>query len=148
VDRHHPGPGVALVSSPEHYSGAEPDCSVEMRRAANSASNAAPASSTRAARSPSSLADLGYAAERSWKVEAIISDLSRALQALAHEPVVTKDGPHPPISVEPTARPDTGVVLHGRATSVPFTAVLNGPQRTTTDNTTTAPASIVACPRR
>jgi hypothetical protein len=28
------------------------------------------------------------------------------------------------------------VVLTGRATSVPFTAVMTGPQRTTTDNTT------------
>jgi hypothetical protein len=29
---------------------------------------------------------------------------------------------------------DTGVILGGRATSVPFTAVMTGPQRTTTDN--------------
>jgi hypothetical protein len=36
--------------------------------------------------------------------------------------------------VEPTAQPDTGVILGGRATSVPFTAVLTGPERTTTDN--------------
>ncbi len=34
----------------------------------------------------------------------------------------------------PTAQPDTGVILGGRATSVPVTAVLTGPQRTTTDN--------------
>jgi hypothetical protein len=32
----------------------------------------------------------------------------------------------------------TSVVLAGRATSVPFTAVLNSPQRTTTDNATAA----------
>jgi hypothetical protein len=38
------------------------------------------------------------------------------------------------LTVEPTAQQDTGVILDGRATSVPFTAVLNGPERTTTDN--------------
>jgi hypothetical protein len=31
------------------------------------------------------------------------------------------------------------VTLTGRATSVPVTAVMTGPQRTTTDNTTAAP---------
>jgi hypothetical protein len=34
-----------------------------------------------------------------------------------------------------------GVILTGRATSVPFTEVLAGPERTTTDNITVA----VAC---
>jgi hypothetical protein len=35
-----------------------------------------------------------------------------------------------------------------RATSLPFTPVTTGPQRTTTDSTTTSPACIVACIRR
>jgi hypothetical protein len=39
---------------------------------------------------------------------------------------ITEDGPHPAIKVEPTAQPNTGVNLGGRATSVPFTAVLIG----------------------
>jgi hypothetical protein len=54
--------------------------------------------------------------------------------ALAHDAVVTEEGPHPTVRVEPTARPGTGVILAGRATSVPFTAVPNGPERTATDN--------------
>jgi hypothetical protein len=35
-----------------------------------------------------------------------------------------------------------------RATTVPFTVVLNGPERTTTDNTTTPTACAVSCRRR
>jgi hypothetical protein len=64
-----------------------------------------------------------------------LPDLSRALRALAHETVVIDDRASPcGQGVEPTAQLDTGVIQGGRATSVPFTAVLTGPQRTTTDN--------------
>ena len=42
----------------------------------------------------------------------------------------------PAVKLEPTAPGCTAeVVLAGRATSVPFTAVLTGPQRTPMDNT-------------
>jgi hypothetical protein len=61
-----------------------------------------------------------------------LTRLPRALRALAHEGGVTEDGPHPP--VDPGAR----LVIAGRATSVPFTAVLNGPERTTRDNASAA----------
>jgi hypothetical protein len=60
--------------------------------------------------------------------------LPRVLRTLAHEAVVTEDGPHPLVEAEPTAPQCARVILAGRATSVPFTAVLNGPERTTTDN--------------
>jgi hypothetical protein len=60
--------------------------------------------------------------------------LPRVLRTLAHEAVITEDGPHPPVEAEPTASRYAKVILAGRATSVPSTAVLNGPERTTTDN--------------
>jgi hypothetical protein len=41
-----------------------------------------------------------------------------------------------------------GVVLNGRATSVPFTEVLNGPQRTTTDNAAARSTSAGPHPHR
>jgi hypothetical protein len=64
-----------------------------------------------------------------------LRDLSRALRALAHETVVTDDWALPcGQGGEPTAQPGYRVIQGGRATSVPFTAVLTGPQRTTTDN--------------
>jgi hypothetical protein len=62
------------------------------------------------------------------------AQLPRALRALAHEAVVTEDEPHRRVTVEPTTQPDPGLILGGRATSVPFTAVLTGPERTATDN--------------
>jgi hypothetical protein len=40
------------------------------------------------------------------------------------------------------------VVLTGRATSVPFTVVLTGPERTTTDNAKAASTCAEFCPRR
>jgi hypothetical protein len=60
--------------------------------------------------------------------------LPRALGALAHGAVVTEDGSHRTVTIKPTAQPDTGVILGGHATTVPFASVLTGPQRTTTDN--------------
>jgi hypothetical protein len=74
--------------------------------------------------------------------------LPRALRTLAHEAVVTEDGPHPPVKAEPTALRCARVILTGRATSVPFTAVLNGPERTTTDNHEAASTCAVPDPRR
>jgi hypothetical protein len=74
--------------------------------------------------------------------------LPRALQALAHEAVVTEGGPHPPVEAEPTAPRRARVILAGRATSVPFTAVLNSPERTTTDNHEAASTCTIPCPRR
>jgi hypothetical protein len=42
-----------------------------------------------------------------------LTQLPRALRALAHEVGVIEDGPHPSVRVEPTAQPDTGVVRAG-----------------------------------
>jgi hypothetical protein len=68
--------------------------------------------------------------------------LPRALQALAHEAALTEDGPHPTVRVAPRAGLGIRLHLDGRATSVPFTAVLNGPHRTTTDNHGQPPSSL------
>jgi len=35
--------------------------------------------------------------------------------ALGREAVVTEDGPHPTVRVKPTARPDSWVIIDGRA---------------------------------
>src|SRR5215203_2650650 len=71
-------------------------------------------------------------------------ELPRRLQRLAHAAVVTSDGSHPMVKVDPAA---TGIprLSSGRATTVPFTAVLIGPERTTTDNAT-APSTCAAPP--
>jgi hypothetical protein len=61
-----------------------------------------------------------------------------SLRARAHVAVATQDVPYRMVGVEPTVQPDNGVILGGRATSVPLTAVLIGAQRTATDNTRTA----------
>jgi hypothetical protein len=74
--------------------------------------------------------------------------LPRALRTLAHEAVVTEDGPHPPVKAKPTAPRCARVILTDRATSVPFIAVLNGPERTTTDNAKTASTCTIPCRRR
>jgi len=74
--------------------------------------------------------------------------LPRALRTLAHEAVVAEDGPHPTVRVEPTAQAATRVILGGRATSVPFTAVLTGLQRTTTDNAEAGPTCAASHLRR
>jgi hypothetical protein len=47
-----------------------------------------------------------------------------------------------------TARRVPGVILDGRATSVPFTAVLTGPERTATDNAAAVPTCAVHRHRR
>jgi len=48
------------------------------------------------------------------------------------------------------AHPGTGVLLGGRATSLPCTAVLTGPERTITDNAEVAPTCATShlCRRR
>jgi hypothetical protein len=66
---------------------------------------------------------------------------------LAHEAGGHPDGPHPPVKAEPTAPRCASVILTDRATSVPFTAVLNGPERTTTDNHEAASTCAVSHPR-
>jgi hypothetical protein len=66
----------------------------------------------------------------------------------AHEAVVTEDGAAPFSQGEPTAQHDTGIILGGRATSLPFTAVLSGSQRITTDNARAAWTCTVLSHRR
>jgi hypothetical protein len=61
---------------------------------------------------------------------------------LAHDPVLGEEEPHPAVSVRANGATVCEVVLAGRATSVPVTAVLLGPKRTTTDNA--RPASTCA----
>jgi hypothetical protein len=55
---------------------------------------------------------------------------------LAHDAVLGEDEPHSAVSVRANGAAVCEVLLAGRATSVPVTAVLLGPERTTTDNTT------------
>jgi hypothetical protein len=52
--------------------------------------------------------------------------LPRALRALAHEPVVTEDGPHPLGQRGAAASCEPLVVLAGRATHVPQAAGTSG----------------------
>ena len=78
----------------------------------------------------------------------LMAALPRALRAHAHKAMVTEDGPHPTVKVEPTAQHDTGIILGGRATSLPFTAVLSGSQRTTTDNARASSTCTVLSHRR
>ena len=70
------------------------------------------------------------------------------LRTLANNTSVTEDGSHPPVKAEPSALQMCEVILTDRATSVPFTAVLNGPERTTTDNHEAASTCTVPRPRR
>ena len=58
----------------------------------------------------------------------------RGPAALANEAGVARVEPHPAVELVPTLPGSTNVVLAGRATTVPFTAVLTGPERTATDN--------------
>jgi hypothetical protein len=67
---------------------------------------------------------------------------------LAHEAASHKDGPHLTAKLVPTPAGCPTVILAGRATSVPFTAVLTSPERTPTDNTTAAMSCNVPYLRR
>jgi hypothetical protein len=62
--------------------------------------------------------------------------------------VVAEDGPHGTVRVGVNDTTPDQVALTGRATSVPFTAVMTGPERTTTDNVEAAFTSAVCCLRR
>jgi hypothetical protein len=74
--------------------------------------------------------------------------LPRRPWRLADEQVATEDGPHPPAEAEPTAPRCARGILTGHVTSVPFTAVLNGPERTITDNHEAASTCAIPRPRR
>jgi hypothetical protein len=58
--------------------------------------------------------------------------LPRRLRRLANEAVVTWNGLHPTLELEPSAPRANLVVLAGRATYVPQAAVTSGMQRTVT----------------
>ena len=76
-----------------------------------------------------------------WSGETAASnptDPCRGPAALANEAGVAGVEPRPEVGLVPSQPGPTNVVLADRATTVPFTAVLAGPQRTTTDNTTAA----------
>jgi hypothetical protein len=77
--------------------------------------------------------------------------LPRRLRRLAHEAVSypgwaspCRRGWNRGLRYVPCAKLD----FPGRATSVPFTAVPNGPERTTTDNTEAASTNLFGCLRR
>jgi hypothetical protein len=73
---------------------------------------------------------------------------ARGPAALANEAGVAGVEPHPEVGLVPSQPGPTNVVLAGRATTVPFTAVPAGPQRTTTDNATATSTCAVSCSRR
>jgi hypothetical protein len=56
--------------------------------------------------------------------------------APGNEDGLFQGGPHPLPELVPSPRARAGVVLTGRATTVPFMAVPTGHQRTATDNAT------------
>jgi hypothetical protein len=68
--------------------------------------------------------------------------------AACYDPVVAEDGPHSTVRFEPTALLVFQVVPRGRATNVPFIAVLSGLERTTVDNPEAASTCVVPHPRR
>jgi hypothetical protein len=65
-------------------------------------------------------------------------DAAAPRSRLASDAVVTEDGPNPEAELRANGATGHRRILHGRATSVPSTTVLNGPERTTTDNTKAA----------
>jgi hypothetical protein len=69
-----------------------------------------------------------------------VPDLPHALRTLASDAVVTtEDEAHPAAELRANGVIRwPGGILSGCGTSVPFTAVLAGPERTATDNTTAA----------
>jgi hypothetical protein len=71
-------------------------------------------------------------------------DAATPRSRLANDAVVTEDEPHPAIKLGANGTAVCQVNLTGRPTSVPFTTVKVGSQRTTTDNTTAA----ATCPAR
>ena len=82
-------------------------------------------------------------------------ELSRRIRHSCYPPVagatsqfVTKEGPRPIVQAEPTASPSAMIPPSRRTTSVPFTRVTAGSQRTTTDNTEAASTCPAPHPRR
>jgi hypothetical protein len=75
-------------------------------------------------------------------------DLCRGPAALANEADVTGVEPHHAVELVPTLPGPMNVVLSGRAASVPFTTVLTGPERTTTDEAPAPPTCVVPFPCR
>jgi hypothetical protein len=74
-------------------------------------------------------------------------ELPRVLRALAHETVVTEDGPHPPVEAEPTAPRCARVILAGRPQachSQRSLPVHSGQPRTTTKQPRPAPFPAIA----
>jgi hypothetical protein len=58
------------------------------------------------------------------------------------------NGGDPTVMTGPVAPTSTRISIAGRATSVPFTTALNGPEQTTTDNHEAASTCDVPHPRR
>jgi hypothetical protein len=75
-------------------------------------------------------------------------ELPRRLQRLAYETLATEGGPSPRVKAGPSGATAYHVILTGRATSVPVTAVMTGPERTTTDKAKAASTSVVRYLRR
>ena len=65
-------------------------------------------------------------------------ELPRRLQRLANDPMVTVGASDRTVEVGANGAAVYRIVLTGRATSVPFTTVMTGSQRTPTDNTEAA----------
>jgi len=72
----------------------------------------------------------------------------RGPAALANEVGVAGVGPSCTVELVPTLPGDTNVVLVGRAITVPFAAVVTGPEGAATDNATAAVACIAPYFRR
>ncbi len=72
------------------------------------------------------------------RLTSVLPDCREPLRAFANDAAVTGDEPEATVKLNRRRHGVPGVILTGRATNVPFTAVLTGPERTTTDNTTTA----------
>jgi hypothetical protein len=75
-------------------------------------------------------------------------ELPCVLRTLAYYTVVTKNAPHLPVKVRSNGGRVMPVIRTRRATSVPFTAVSTGPERTTTDNTEAAATCAIRRLRR
>jgi hypothetical protein len=80
--------------------------------------------------------DKGLERLRAWR-----PTCRESLRAGANNAAVTVDGSDPTVNVNRRRHGAPGVILTGRATSMPFTEVLAGPERATTDNTT----AVVTC---
>jgi hypothetical protein len=91
---------------------------------------------------------LGLDHRSAWERVQVPHRAAASPRALAHEPVVTEIGPHPTITVDLNGAARYRRRPRRPATSVPFTAVLNGPERTTTDNREAASTCVVPHPRR